>query len=112
MGKWYESKVGWLAHFKNNYEKIRPLVAFLSGPQAGNFLDKLKDVDESSSDEDLRILYGILKRAWNDALQGSNFGANRNSEEDLSYLTGWIELYNLYSESYILWEERKHVVAI
>ena len=100
MGKWYNSKFGWLSFFRNNFRRVRPLVAFHGGSQTGNQLDRYKDVNEDASDEDLRILYGILFKAWSDA----------PDEPWIHNMTGWVELCDLCCESHILWEE-KHAVA-
>lgn len=92
MDKWYNSRSGWIAYFHNNYDKLRPLVAFSSGARAGNQLDKLRGVTVDSSDEELRILYGILVKA-------------RSGVIEQPWMTGWSELCDLCNESYILWEE-------
>lgn len=97
MDKWYNSREGWIAYFHNHYDWLRPLVTFWSGSQAGNRLDKYRNVSVDSSDEELRILYGILQKAWEDAPE----------DKQVSYMTGWVELCNLCSEAYILWEKEK-----
>ena len=94
MDKWYNSKAGWLAFFYNHYDILRPLVAFHSGSPAGSHLDKFKDINEESTDEELRILYGILHQAWEDAPDASW----------IQCMTGWSELCDLCSEGPILWE--------
>jgi len=97
MNKWYNSKTGWLSFFYNSFRKIRPLVAYHSGSQAGNQLDKYRDINEQSSDEDLRILYGVLFKAWDEA----------PDEPWIHNMTGWTELCDLCSEGHILWEDRE-----
>lgn len=101
MDKWYNSKAGWLSFFSKNFGHIRPLVAFHSGSFAGNQLDKYKGVNMESTDEELRILYGILHKAWEDA-------------PDVPWIrcmTGWYALCDLCCEGPILWEE-EHASAL
>jgi len=106
MNKWHNSKSGWLEYFKAHYDWIRPVVSFFSGSRAANQLDKGRYVDENSSDEDLRIVYGILKKAMEDG------GATqREMGETLHFMTGWTELTDLCCEAHILWEEA-HVPAL
>lgn len=98
--KWYHSRVGWIGFFKSNFDKVRPLVRFYSGSQAGNKLDRFKDIDETTPVKRLQELWYLLQQAWEDA---------PDDYSQTHCMTGWYELCDLCSEGMTLLDDNMPV---
>lgn len=100
--KWYGTRSGWIRFFKENFTKVRHLVAFYSGCPAGHALDRFKDITENETVERYQALWNILQDAWE---------AAPDDYEMTHCMSGWCELCDLCSEGPVLWQDLNELVG-